>query len=218
MGNVRFGAPRELILFLKQSLQARVFVETGTNKAETSAWAADHFERVFTIEGFEPLYKQATERYRERKNISFVLGDSRTRLPEVLATINEPAVIWLDAHWCAEETFGSDGECPVIDEIEAVNQSGANHLILVDDARLFLAPPPPPHRNNDWPQIWEICQELRFRQDRFVIVYEDVIVSGPPRVEGPLVEFIRSKAVGTLDSGGRSLGLLSRGLRRLGVR
>ena len=160
MGCVRFGIPREQVIWLKDHFHLHSFVETGTNQAETSLWASNHFDRVVTIEAHEPLYRSAVERHSHVGNIEFVLGDSRDCLKSLLPTLTVPALFWLDAHWCGSETHGRSHECPVIDELRMINESSVDHFILIDDARLFLAPPPAPHNADHWPSIREICDLL----------------------------------------------------------
>src|ERR1700730_11263809 len=106
MGCVRFGMPKEHAVWIKNRVGLRVFVETGTNQAETSVWASGHFDRVVTIEGFAPLYRRAAERYGHIGNIEFVLGDSSQYLKTLLSKLISPALFWLDAHWCGPETYG----------------------------------------------------------------------------------------------------------------
>lgn len=193
MGSVRFGAPRELVLWLRDTFGIRTFVETGTNQAETAMWAAAEFERVITIEGYEPLYERAVGTFGSCKSVRFVLGDSRRALPGVLRSLDAPAIVWLDAHWCGAHTYGNGDECPVLGELEVLNACETPHFVLVDDARLFLAPPPPPHRSDDWPGIDEICRAMDgHAAKRYVAVFDDVIVGVPSHARRQFVEFLRS--------------------------
>src|SRR5450759_4220434 len=106
MGAIRFGVPRELVLWLRDTFGVDVFVETGTNLADTAVWASANFERVFTIEAHGTLYQRAIETFGNRKNIQFLQGDSRIHISSLLPSLAEPAIFWLDAHWCGEHTFG----------------------------------------------------------------------------------------------------------------
>ena len=148
MGSVRFGVPRDLVLWMRDTFKAKVFVETGTNQAETAVWASANFERVFTVEAHEPLHQKAVETFGSCKNIRFLKGDSRTHIKSLTSSLTEPAIFWLDAHWCGENTFGKSDECPVVGELELLNASKVPHIVLIDDARFFLAPPPASARSN----------------------------------------------------------------------
>ncbi len=199
MGAIRFGVPRELVVWLRDTFRVNVFVETGTNRAETADWASGNFERVFTIEAYGPLYQRAIEDFGDRKNIQFLQGDSRTHIRSLLTFLTEPAIFWLDAHWCGEHTFGKSDECPVVEELELLNSSKVAHIVLIDDARLFLAPPPPPHESSHWPDITTICKLLSMHNtNRYVVVHDDVIIGVPDVTKPQLIEFIRGE---TLKSG-----------------
>lgn len=193
MGCHRFGVPQELVLWLKNTFHVRHFIETGTNRAETSVWASDHFERVTTIEGHEPLFNAARKEYGRIRNVDFLLGDSRQHLRRLLPGLSDPVVFWLDAHWCGNETFGRSDECPVLGELEAINASSIDHFVLVDDARYFLAPPPAPHAADQWPDIWTVYAQLKgHKEDQYVAIYEDVIIGVPGLAKQKLVEYLRA--------------------------
>jgi hypothetical protein len=196
MGNVQFGAPRELVLWLRDTFNVDTFVETGTNRAETAMWASKQFQRVITVEGYPPLYNAAVKSFGDNKTIEFLLGDSRDHLRRVADSLQNQAIFWLDAHWCGDETYGNSDECPVLGELEALNSSGMSHIVLIDDARLFLAPPPPPHVADHWPDIAAVCRAMEgCPGNRYVAVHEDVIVGVPAEAKPSFVEFLRKKAV-----------------------
>ncbi len=195
MGAKRFGVPRELVLWLRDTFKVDVFVETGTNQAETAVWASANFARVFTIEAYGPLYQRAVEAFGDRKNIQFLKGDSRTHIKSLLTSMTKPAIFWLDAHWCGEHTFGKTEECPVVGELDLLNTSKVAHIVLIDDARLFLEPPPLPHEASHWPDIATICELLSVRDTkRYVVVHDDVIIGVPDVAKPQFMEFIRGEA------------------------
>jgi hypothetical protein len=223
MGSVRFGVPQELVLWARDALNVRTFVETGTNRAQTSVWAARHFSKVVTIEGQESLYRAALAAHGQVANLEFLHGDSRALLGPVLDKLNEPAVLWLDAHWCGEGTFGPTAECPLLEELERVNQSHPEHVILIDDARLFVAPPPLPHAFEDWPGLLEVANKLsQGPTPRYSAIFEDVIVGVPLSKQKALVDFIRSVAARPseeqepLSLPRKLLSFAKKGRRRLG--
>jgi hypothetical protein len=194
MGNVRFGAPTEFILWLKNAFGHAVFVETGTNQAASAAWAAQHFRHVWTIEGEARFVEAARRKLADKHNIDFILGDSRTCLRPILDDCSQPAIVWLDAHWCGTGTFGDGAECPVLDELREVNESHPDHIVLVDDARLFIAPVPIPHKPEHWPSLKELLPLLTCpSRDRYVVVHEDVVVAVPERHRLVLMEYLRSQ-------------------------
>jgi hypothetical protein len=181
---------------MRDTFKAKVFVETGTNQAETAVWASANFERVFTIEADGPLHQKAVETFGNRKNIQFLRGDSRTHIKSLTNPLTEPAIFWLDAHWCGENTFGKSDECPVLGELELLNASKVSHIVLIDDARFFLAPPPAPHEATCWPDISAICRLMAAHDsDRYVAVHDDVIIGVPGVARPQLVEFLRAELI-----------------------
>lgn len=171
MGNVGFNALKELALALRDQYQITTFIETGTYKGTTTEWATDNFKRVISIELDEGWHKRAKETLDKRKGLKLILGDSGVELAKVLKRIKEPALIWLDAHWCkAKEAQVS--ECPLREELQAIRDSKINHFILIDDARLFQNPP-----NQDWPTLDEVQQLLPAGYK--MVIYEDAIIALP---------------------------------------
>jgi hypothetical protein len=182
MGEYRMGPPKELVLELQRLLGLRRFIETGTMSGDTAFWAAGHFDEVVTIEASPVWYERACRRLAKCANVRVVLGDSRTLLAETLAVSSDPALLWLDAHWSGGETAGADSECPLPEEIAAINASCEDHGILVDDARCFLSPPPRPHRAEQWPDLATVVASLANGGRRYVVLHDDVLMAVPVRI------------------------------------
>jgi FkbM family methyltransferase len=193
MGSVRMGPPAEILEKLKSNFSLQQFIETGTYLGETTYWASQLFERVITIEYSKTLYENAIERYQQQKNIQFLFGDTRSRLREIVPDLASPSVFWLDAHWCGWVTYGETDECPLLEEIEIINQSDQDHFILIDDARLFLSPPPLPHVAQQWPDITEVLKALESENHRrYVVIFEDVIIAVPDYAKPLLINHLQT--------------------------
>ncbi len=174
------GPPTQLILDLKQRFNLKCFIETGTLFGRTALWAAEHFEQVITIEFSEAVYQETSQRYQHLKTIQFLFGDTRTQLRASLAQQTDPCLLWLDAHWSGGITYGSQDECPLLDELRIIAEHPHQHFILIDDARLFLSPPPPPHDSQQWPTLLELLEAIKaIDPTSFVVVYDDVLISVP---------------------------------------
>lgn len=158
MGIVRMGPPEELMLFMKREFGLNVLVETGTFRGDTAFWASLHFETVHTIEFSKQLFDEVVEKYRHLKNVHFLCGDSSEELAKIIQQLDEPAVFWLDAHHCADNTAGRGVQAPILKELDAIALSKNDHFILIDDARLFLAPPPDPHPLDEYPDIYTLLE------------------------------------------------------------
>lgn len=160
MGKIRMGPPEGMVLFLKENLRARQFVETGTFRGDTAHWASGHFEEVCTIELSPEYHAAALRRFADNKRVRPLAGNSPEVLAALMPTIVGPAIFWLDAHWSGMDTSGRGKECPLLEELEAINASPEDHVVLVDDARLFCAPPPKPHFADSWPDLFTTVNAL----------------------------------------------------------
>lgn len=180
MGLIHFGAPEQIVMALAKEFHLGRFVETGTFLGGTSRWASQHFSSVDTVEASEPIYKKAKKALSAYPNVRLHHGDSVACLPQVVASLDTPAVFWLDSHWCGEDTAAIGTQCPVLKEIDIINASAIDHFVIIDDCRLFSAPPPKPHRLEDWPTVEAIFHQLQKGGRRYEIVLaEDAIFAIP---------------------------------------
>jgi hypothetical protein len=180
MGYIEFSMPREIVLRFRDKGRIKYFVETGTYRGNTSFWAAQHFEKVFTIEIDPEISRETASRADRPSNIEFLVGNSRDILPQVIKQLNGSAVFWLDGHWCNVTELGKDMECPLIEELHTL-RTLKDSVILIDDARAFLGPLPPPHDNTQWPRVDEIFLLLKSQYPaNLVTIADDVIYCLPP--------------------------------------
>jgi len=121
---------RKLVKEYAKRFNIKIFVETGTNKGNMIAANLDVFEKIYSIELDKKFYRIAKKRFLKNKKVDLILGESTKKLPEVLEKISEPALFWLDAHFA---NFS-----PVMQELKHIfNHKIKNHVILIDDARIF---------------------------------------------------------------------------------
>ena len=218
MGDIRMGPPERLVLGLRDALAAKTFIETGTFRGATAEWASRHFDQVHSIERAEALYNETGKRLGQVSNLELHLGDTREVLPDLVATLQAPAILWLDAHWSGGITSGEGDECPLLDELAIADQASAEVAVLVDDARYFLSAPPAPHSLDDWPDLAEVVTVLAKGRERYVAVTEDVIVSVAMNHRDVVVEHCRQLATAALPKKSalrRGLRNATRGLKRL---
>lgn len=204
------GPPTGLILALQRGLRIEDFIETGTYRGDTAAWAAGCFPRVVTIELSAEYFAAARRRFQAQPEITILQGDSGAALREIVPGLGRPALFWLDAHWSGLDTAGRERECPLLEELAIVNQAGETHSVLVDDARLFSAPPPRPHRAELWPSLTDVVDALRDGGRRHVVAFEDVFIAVPLSARGLLTEWIQDELAAQ-----RSEGRLARWWRKL---
>ena len=196
MGMVRFGIPEKITLELRDLSGATVFIETGTYQGDTARWAANHFDRVITIERSKSLFDEYSEGLANLHNVSALCGDSRQLLPSILEEIGEEkALFWLDSHWFGGETAGQDDQCPLLGELACL-KGRRGDVLLVDDARLFLAAPPMPHDVAQWPDIGQVIRALPNEgKELCVQVADDVIFVTPdiPPINTQLLAYTKRR-------------------------
>ena len=133
----------------------RTFVETGSHYGETTAAVAKDFERVITVELCDDLYTQVKKRFSGDAHVSVLRGDSAKVLPEVLRTVNEPSLFWLDSHYTGGITARGEKETPIKEELESIlSHKVKGHTILIGDARCFTGA-------NDYPTIEELREMIQ---------------------------------------------------------
>jgi len=190
VGAIHLGPPLALVQDLAKAGDYRLFIETGTWKAGTALWAAQHFERVITIEADDNRYRLAKERYGDRANVRWVNGDSAVYLRWALQSMNEAAIFWLDAHhpWGNTDRPGLT-ECPLLAELAAIHDHSLRdyHTILVDDARLFNAPPGKPWTPGLWPTRQQVEKILPATHAIYEV--EDVIVAVPTALSAVVLHY-----------------------------
>ena len=114
-----------------------VFVETGTFKGEMLDAQLGSFKRLISIELSDELYRAACKHFSGSPKIELVCGDSGVKLAEVVKSVNEPALFWLDAHYSVGITAGSGSDAPIFKELSCLAGRKFRDIILIDDARLF---------------------------------------------------------------------------------
>jgi len=217
MGILRMGPPEELVLLLQKHYYCSTFVETGTFKGKTSVWASKHFEKIFTVEYSKALFDDVVTQYGHIENINFLFGDSRLHLKNIVNKLSNSSIFWLDAHWHGKNSYGSEDQCPIIDEIRIIRSSPINHIILIDDASLFLSPPPIGHNINQWPTIDQLLGVLH-NKFTYTVIIEDVIISVPLDAMELLVDYCQKINTNAMNNRMRpttknGISLIVRGIR-----
>jgi len=118
-----------------QKFGLQILIETGTYYGEMISAMRKHFERIYSIE-FDPgLAGRAIRNFEHFPNIQILEGDSQQVLPELLKSLREPALFWLDAGYYGWAGLESDKR-RLSAEFEAILRHPVNgHVILMDDAR-----------------------------------------------------------------------------------
>lgn len=178
MGGVFFGVPPDLTIRLKDGLGINTFVETGTFKGATAEWASHYFPRVYTIEVMGDRHHKTSAMLANISNISFLFGDSRTVLSDLLPRLGAPAILWLDAHNPGDEADvkNTPDECPILRELEIISEDTQDHVILIDDLRCFADI----NRGKYWPSVEELDAKIaELFPEYSVYHHHDVFIAVP---------------------------------------
>lgn len=128
---------RELIREFGKTFKLNVLVETGTNEGKTPLALMDAFDTIYTIELYEPLWRNAFELFTDHNVVRCLLGDSTDILPDILAELDQPALFWLDGHYSGPGTGHGVKSSPICEELTLILEDANDHVVLVDDARIF---------------------------------------------------------------------------------
>jgi hypothetical protein len=114
-------------------------VETGTYLGDSTAFLVHRGFRVVTIELDSHLAERARRRFADAAAVTVLEGDSGCVLQDLVPTLTEPALFWLDGHFSGGVTARGDSDTPILRELEAIASSplGSQHVIVIDDARCF---------------------------------------------------------------------------------
>jgi hypothetical protein len=166
----------------------QTFVETGTYMGAGAIFAAQFFPQVATIEISPEYHAKARALLDRAANVRAVQGDSRVELPKIVAALAGPALFWLDGH-AGGGHFGSEDDCPLLEELAAIAASPFEHFLLIDDARAFLAPPPPPFDAGRWPSLPQVLDAARARHPYDCVVIADTLICAPAAARADLRAF-----------------------------
>jgi hypothetical protein len=202
MGAVDFSIDPRLVECLKGALPLSAFVETGTFEGEAVARVRPQFGEIHSVELSNKYYSEAVARFGEDTAVSLHHGDSRDILGILQPKLQDKSVLyWLDAHWCvADETAGERSQCPLLQELQAIGSLNSSTVILIDDARLFLATPPAPHEAADWPRFDSVVHGLQsLSADHEMMVVNDTIIFFPGSIREAVSRYARTAGIDWLS-------------------
>jgi hypothetical protein len=141
-----------------------IFIETGTYNGDTIFSVEPYFDMLYTIELSQKYFNNTKSKYKGKK-INFILGDSSFVFESFLPNIDRDSIFFLDGHWSSADTAKGNKDCPLIEEIQHINNLYKNKaIIIIDDFRLFEKGPKT-GSNEDWTDITKekICSILSSR-------------------------------------------------------
>jgi hypothetical protein len=168
-------AKHQLIRDYARRFGLHTLVETGTFVGDTVYAMRRDFSRIVSIELDRRLAENARRRFARERHIAILHGDSKALLPQVLKTLDHPALFWLDAHWSGGVTARGEVETPLLDEVATIaSHPVEDHVILIDDAR-FLG------RRRDYPSLEQLQQRTADRRPNWLCEEAYGVVRFTPR-------------------------------------
>lgn len=147
-----------------------LFIETGTYLGDMVEAQKKNFELLYSIELSESLYINAVKKFENDNNITIIRGDSGLVLIELCKSVDQPAIFWLDGHYSAGITARGEKSCPIYEELSAIFHSNPfEHILLIDDARLFLG-------EDDYPTIPELTNYIKMHRPHAEITVDIDII------------------------------------------
>lgn len=112
-----------------------VLVETGTYYGEMVAAMKRRFAEIYSVEYDPELARRAQDKFSRWPHIHVLEGDSQRVVPELLRSLDRPALFWLDAGYYGWAGLQGDNQ-RLTTELEAILRHPVpGHVILMDDAR-----------------------------------------------------------------------------------
>jgi len=116
----------------------RTLVETGTYHGEMVAALKNDFDRVFSIECDVDLARRASHRFASDPKIRILQGESQVVLPELMKSLAEPALFWLDAGYHVWDGLPRNLQRLPTELAAILGHSVQGHVVLIDDADTLL--------------------------------------------------------------------------------
>ena len=111
-------------------------IETGTHLGASSFLFSGVFNTVDTIEADRLLHESSCQFLTlHTTNVCCHLGDSSIILPQIINLRKDKTLVFLDAHYSGGVTSSEFGICPLINELEILQQASSDLVIVIDDIR-----------------------------------------------------------------------------------
>jgi hypothetical protein len=147
-----------------------ILVETGTYLGAMVYAMRNNFKRIYSVELSHRLATSAEARFRRFPHVTILKGNSASVLPQLLPSLREPVLFWLDGHYSEGITARADQDSPVISEVTTIlRQMNQRFAILIDDARFFIG-------KNGYPTLLELQESVtRSKPGMQILIDSDII-------------------------------------------
>jgi len=150
----------------------KTFIETGSFEGYGIQKALDAgFTEIYSCELMKKHYDSCMDRFSDNDNVSLYLGSSEDFLPEILEQVDQPFVLWLDAHGGYQGVAGEPLKQYLPKEFDALYKYSAkfdSSVIMIDDANQFI------NDQNFKTKVEEFLKEIK--PDSTIEYYENRVV------------------------------------------
>lgn len=160
---------QEIIRKYQKKYSINQLVETGTFRGEMVYAQRNHFKKIISIELSKELFEIAGRKFRNYPNVELLNGDSADVIKSVVEKLSEPAIFWLDGHYSGFETAKGELSTPIKKELSVILDSNLEHIILIDDARLFIG-------KDDYPTLDELKDFVLAKKNNLTFSVEDDVI------------------------------------------
>jgi hypothetical protein len=161
---------QETVKEYARKFSTQILIESGTYLGDMVFAMKDIFSQIYSIEIDSDLYMRAKERFANVQNIHIIKGDSSKVLPDILTSIRQLCLFWLDGHYSGGITAKGDLDTPILEELKHVfAHTIKDHVILIDDARCFIG-------QKDYPTIKALREFVAKERPNWVFEVKDDIV------------------------------------------
>lgn len=151
--------------------ECETFIETGTFYGQMIDAMKGNFHQVLSVELFEPLFHMNQSSFSSHEHVRLYLGDSSSRLQDMLKDACGRILFWLDGHYSGEGTACGEEVSPILGELDTIkDHSRRDHCILIDDARLFAGKYGYPTLEETKAKLYEINPSYKITVDNDCIV------------------------------------------------
>ena len=158
---------------LQRRYEVPTLVETGTFRADMMIAMTPYFDKLYSIELSEELFKYSEQRCHSLKNVELHQGASEIVLENICSKLQGRVLFWLDGHFSGGDTALGETECPVTTELDIIlGQTQITPIVLIDDAREFVG-------KRSYPTVGEIVHQANQHNRMHVTVSDDAILIVP---------------------------------------
>ena len=120
----------------------KIFIETGTADGDGVECALKSgFETIYSIELNPVLFENCKNRFKDNKNVNLICGSSEIELPKILEKVDEPFLLWLDAHWSGGDYIGELMNVYLPKELNSIknySEKFNESIIMIDDMNHYM--------------------------------------------------------------------------------